>query len=415
MAQIMVVDDESDMRLALKNVLSAAGHDVEEAADGPTALARVEKGGLDAVLLDMRLPGMDGKEILRRLRALNASLPVIMVTGYGDVDSAVDVVKLGASHYIAKPFSNKELTDALDSVLAKSPPREEGPLRRRLIEKVSERPAPAAAQASGRSATATPQRPASAPPAGPAAERGSRRWLGWGVAAACAGAALFWFRPQPADSFALPYAHPVALQWVGDRLWTADWFTQTVYEHRINAGRLELLRSVKLANTNITGIAVVHDKIFIADSFKKQIQRRRIDAGLSLIDARPSPGPSPSGLFWDGRYLWSSDSQSNKFYQHDPDSELSVLASFKSPGKSPAGMYKDSQYFWSADADMRMLYQHRLDHELRVIARYSLPAFDAGTQSLACFSWKDGALWLARDGLGRLWKRPLSAFRRIPG
>ena len=394
MAKVLVVDDEADMRLALRTVLEQGGHSVEEAGDGPAALERVARGGLDLVLLDIRLPGMDGRQILRRIREQTADLPVIMVSGYGSVDSAVEVMQLGASHYLAKPFSNKELSDTIARVLDPQL-AQEGALRRRLSQKVSalgaESP-PRAAQASSLPVSA----------------------LAMGLAAAVLLGGLRWaWRSESGGSTTIPYLHPTAICWVGDTLWSADWFTQTIYEQRLKGSKLELVRSVRLPETHVTGLTVVGDRLYLTDSWKKVFEKRRIDATLSLVESSPSPGSKPSGLFWDGRYLWSSDSATGRFYQHDVDGSLSVLASYKSPGKTPAGMYKDAQYFWSADADTRMLYQHRLDNELRVVARYSLPALDEGTQALSCFTFKDGLLWLGRDGRAKLLRSELKAFRKL--
>lgn len=400
MARILVVDDEADMRLALHNVLLQNGHAVEQAGDGMAALARAAKGGLDLVLLDMRLPGLDGKQILRRLKEQDAALPVIMVSGYGSVDSAVEVLKLGASHYLAKPFSNKELVETVERVLASSasaggPQPEEGVLRRRLAEKA------AGTTVQVRSAQAGP----------------SSRPVAKVVVSACLAMAvvlaLWSARRNSGEAYTLPSNHPTALVWMGDRLLSADWFTQTVTEHRLKGKSFEFVRSVKLPQSHISGLAAAGERVYLADSWKKVIEVRRLDASLSLIESFPSPGPVPSGLFWDGRYLWSSDASTGRFYQHDPTSGLTVLASYKSPGKTPAGMHKDAQYFWSADADSRALYQHRLDNELRTVARYSLPALDAGNQTLSCFAIRGSDVWLGRDGLSRLVRTPLSSFKKI--
>ncbi|MFA6319181.1 MAG: hypothetical protein WC943_17345, partial [Elusimicrobiota bacterium] len=212
----------------------------------------------------------------------------------------------------------------------------------------------------------------------------------------------------------VPYQHPVSVVWKGDRLWTADWFSQTVYEHRLQGGALETVRSTHLPDSHITGLALTDDVLFVADSWKKVIQRRRLDGGLTLLDSVKSPGPDPAGLFWDGRYLWSVDSDTQRFYQHDIDRGLTVIASFRSPGRTPAALFKDDQFFWSADADTRIVYQHRLDNQLRVVAKYTLPALDMGREALSGFTWRDGSVWIARDGLPRLFRYKLGDFKKYP-
>lgn len=410
MADILVVDDEADMRLALANVLTRGGHRIEQAADGAAALERLEKPGVDLVLMDIRMPGLDGVQTLRRIREKHKGLPVIMVTGYGSVDSAMEVMQLGASHYLSKPFSNKELVDTVANVLRSVSGG--GILRKRLSEK--------AAGAAGTGA-ALVETPPDAPPEAPAstalplkAQEPSGFPWGWTALAAAVVAAAAAALGRGEASYPIPYQHPAALVWSGDRLWTADWFTQTVYEQRLEGEKLALVRAIPIPDSHVTGLAVADGHLFVADSWKKTIQRRRLDGPLTLVDTAPSPGDSPSGLFYDGRYLWSSDSAGKgRLYQHDIDRDLTVLSSYKSPGKTPSGIYKDSKYLWSADSETRVLYQHRLDKELNIIAKYTLPALDQGKESLSAFAWRDGELWLARDGLARIFRRPLGQFRRI--
>ncbi|MBI5884081.1 MAG: response regulator [Elusimicrobia bacterium] len=393
MANILVVDDEADMRMALGSVLTRSGHRIEQASDGQAALNRIDKGNIDLVLLDIRLPGMDGVQILRKIREKRDDLPVIMVTGYGSVESAVEVMKLGASQYLSKPFSNKELVDTVMSVLKShgAAPAEPSPAPR-------EAPAPQAA--SGKSEEAE----------GP---KIVWEWVA-GLAAVGVGVlAMAYFLGGP-DSFPVSYQHPVSVVWKGDHVWTADWFNQTVQEHRLQGASLETLRSVHLPDSHITGLAVTDDILFVTDSWKKVIQRRRLDGGLTLVDSVKSPGPNPTGLYWDGRYLWSMDSQTQRFYQHDLDRDLTVIASFRSPGKTPAAVFKDDQFFWSADADTRIVYQHRLDNQLRVVAKYTLPALDMGREALSGFTWKERDIWIARDGLPRLFRYKLGDFKKYP-
>ena len=109
MSRILIVDDEPDMRLAVRNVLKLRGYEVSEAGDGPSALEMARAERPDLVLLDLRLPGMDGIEVLAGLKKIDETVPVVMITGYGHIQSAVDVMKLGASEYLQKPFENAQL------------------------------------------------------------------------------------------------------------------------------------------------------------------------------------------------------------------------------------------------------------------------------------------------------------------
>src|ERR1043165_9571526 len=101
MARVLVVDDEQDMRMALRLFLERSGHTVQEAGDGEAAISTLHATGADVVLLDMRMPGMDGAQTLAKIREQYKDLPVIMVTGFGSPESAKEVLEIGASHYIS--------------------------------------------------------------------------------------------------------------------------------------------------------------------------------------------------------------------------------------------------------------------------------------------------------------------------
>ena len=119
MANILIIDDEADMRFAVRMLLERSGHSVMEAGNGDDALAKLDEMIPDLALLDMRLPGMDGLQILQKLREKVKELPIIMVTGYGNVELAEQAIQMGADHYLSKPFHNKELLDVIKQILEK--------------------------------------------------------------------------------------------------------------------------------------------------------------------------------------------------------------------------------------------------------------------------------------------------------
>ncbi|MBI5597259.1 MAG: response regulator [Elusimicrobia bacterium] len=394
MARILVVDDEPDMRMALANVLNRIGHQVFEAGDGPGALEFLAKDGADLVLLDMRLPGMDGPQILRALRERDKATPVVMVTGYGSVESAVEVMRLGASHYLSKPFSNQELVETVERIL-----------------NGGRMPAPASAPRLPSPALRTP--PALRPEDAAVGEGGDRGlWTALACAALLAVVAGFWAArgSEPGRDYPISHQHSTALVWAGETLWAADWVSQSVYQYRLAGGKLEAVRSVHLPDTTLTALAVSGERMFVADASRKVIEERRLDASLSLVRSHPAPGPSPSGLFWDGRYLWSSDAALGRVYRHGGEGDLVVLESFKAPAKSPTGLHKDDAYLWSADSETRRIYRHRLDKSLTVLAVYALPALDRGPEPLSAFAVRGGTVWFARDGRAVVYERPLKAF-----
>jgi two-component system, NtrC family, response regulator AtoC len=106
--QILVVDDEPNMRKVLKAMLVQDGFEVHDAMDGEAALAVLAENHIDIVISDLKMPKIDGMELLRRVNAAH-DIPVIMITAHGTIDTAVEALKLGAFDYLTKPFERKEL------------------------------------------------------------------------------------------------------------------------------------------------------------------------------------------------------------------------------------------------------------------------------------------------------------------
>jgi two-component system, NtrC family, response regulator AtoC len=109
MPTILVVEDEPKMQRLLELNLSGEGYSVQSATDAESALKLLRQEKIDLVLTDLRLPGMDGLEFLQAVKRANAHLPVIMMTAYGTVETAVEAMKAGASDYVLKPFSIEEI------------------------------------------------------------------------------------------------------------------------------------------------------------------------------------------------------------------------------------------------------------------------------------------------------------------
>jgi len=119
LGRILVVDDEAPVREVLSEYFSTEGYAVESAGSGAEALSAVRGGRVDLVLLDVRMPGLDGVQVLRKIRELGSGLPVIMVTANEDVALAKETLKLGAFDYVAKPFDFDYLDRAVAAGLAR--------------------------------------------------------------------------------------------------------------------------------------------------------------------------------------------------------------------------------------------------------------------------------------------------------
>jgi two-component system, OmpR family, phosphate regulon response regulator PhoB len=123
-AEVLVVEDEPDIRNLIVHHLEREGFRCRTAAAGAEALTRVRSGAPDLVVLDLMLPGMDGLEVCRRLRAdpATAALPIIMLTAKADEVDRVVGLELGADDYLAKPFSTRELVARVRAVLRRARP-----------------------------------------------------------------------------------------------------------------------------------------------------------------------------------------------------------------------------------------------------------------------------------------------------
>lgn len=134
--KILVIDDEPGMCSLINTVLTGEGYSVVAIQKPQEGAAVLRKETFDLVITDLRMPKMNGMEILQAVKAVSPSMPVILITAYSTVDSAIQAMKLGASDYVAKPFKNDELCAAVENVFEKSRLREEN---RRLKQELDEK------------------------------------------------------------------------------------------------------------------------------------------------------------------------------------------------------------------------------------------------------------------------------------
>jgi two-component system, NtrC family, response regulator HydG len=121
----LVIDDDKTIRDACYQVLSRLGYEVDLAADGRRGLDLIEKGSYDLVLLDLVMPDLNGVEVLKRLKALDQAVQVVIISGHGTIASAVETIKLGAFDFLPKPFTPDDLRRVAKRALDKQP--ESGP------------------------------------------------------------------------------------------------------------------------------------------------------------------------------------------------------------------------------------------------------------------------------------------------
>lgn len=115
--KVLIVDDQFGIRTLLNEVLQKEGYEIFQAANGLQALSVTEQHAPDLVLLDMKIPGMDGLEILKKMKEINPDIRVIIMTAYGELDLIEQTKKLGALAHFSKPFDIEEIRSAVKKYL----------------------------------------------------------------------------------------------------------------------------------------------------------------------------------------------------------------------------------------------------------------------------------------------------------
>ena len=138
MATILIIDDEKAIRKTLTEILSYEGYKIEEAGDGEEGLRRFREKTFDVVLCDIKMPKIDGIEFLDKVRELNPDVPVIMISGHGTIETAVEAVKKGAYDYIAKPPDLNRLLITIRNAMDKNNLVAETKVLKRKVSKVED-------------------------------------------------------------------------------------------------------------------------------------------------------------------------------------------------------------------------------------------------------------------------------------
>jgi len=120
MAKLLIVDDEKSIRKTLREILEYEKYQVDEAADGMEGLGLIQKNKYDIILCDIKMPKMDGIEVLEKIMELNIDTPIVMISGHGNIETAVEAVKKGAFDFIAKPLDLNRLLVTIRNAMDKS-------------------------------------------------------------------------------------------------------------------------------------------------------------------------------------------------------------------------------------------------------------------------------------------------------
>lgn len=122
MARVLVIDDDEEIRTLVRAMLTGVGHEVEDAIDGEEGLRIFEERSTDLVITDINMPGMDGHDVIKAFRGLNAGVPIVAMSGGGAVsgdDLLINAAALGAVEVIMKPFEFGQLVGSVDRALSR--------------------------------------------------------------------------------------------------------------------------------------------------------------------------------------------------------------------------------------------------------------------------------------------------------
>ncbi len=138
MPSILIIDDEKSIRKTLNEILSFEGYKIEEAADGEEGLKKFKEKNFDIVLCDIKMPKLDGIEFLEKAKEINDEVPIIIISGHGNIETAVEAVKKGAYDYISKPPDLNRMLITLRNAMEKNSLVAETKVLKRKVSKVQE-------------------------------------------------------------------------------------------------------------------------------------------------------------------------------------------------------------------------------------------------------------------------------------
>lgn len=427
MVKILIMDDEPGLRNIVYNMLKPLGYPLFTAEDGHQAIEIAQREIPDLAMLDMRVPDMDGLEALAELQKINPRIKAIMLSGFGDVESAITALKKGASEYISKPFKVDEVLAAVNKAIqtinqesgVATPPPMQAPAAA-----AASAPAPVPVPAPiRRSAIPEPIRKAPPPIASPAAHASvgiPKKMITVGlIAGLCVllvGGGIFAWKKgiiggASSEAFAIPYTNLSGVCWVRPYLWVTDSLTGNIYKHNRDAA-LSIDSIYKTANTQPSGITYDGQNLWTCSVSKQRIYKHKLDSSLTIEAIYAISNSNPSSVYFDSGALWVLDAVAGKIYKHRTDDTLSPEGVYNSPVSNPCGMFRNGEFFYIADAKTGKIYKVSRN-DLAVSEVYALPNFTNGKYKLVNIAWDGKNIWASAEGAGKLIRIPFTSLRPI--
>lgn len=403
MAKILIMDDEPGLRNVVFGMLKPTGHTLFVTEDGNQAIATAQKENPDLALLDMRVPDMDGLEVVAKLKEMNPRIQCIMLSGFGDVESAVSAMKQGAFDYISKPFKLEEVLRVVGKALATPGAAAPG----------TAAPSPASAVSAPSAARG---KVLDAPKAyAPKSKSKAALFFGLGLAALGLTGFLGWKflgGSSAPETFSVPYSAASALAWDGGNLWVADWSSQSIYKHTPAKG-LPIQGVSNLIENHPTGLAWDGTRLWSCSSMEKKITKHAMDSGLTALVSYPNPLQEPTALAWDGVYLWCADGAGGKLYKlRSTEEGLSIAGTYDGAATNPVGMYFYQGSLWVADGDAGKIYQQD-PNTLSVQAIYTLEPYAGKTDRISGMTFDGKDIWTCGQKSGKVYRHSTAHLKKI--
>lgn len=401
MAKIVICDDDVPMANVIASALRPQGHTILTVNDGSKAIEMAKREEPDLMVLDIRLPDVDGLQVLAEVKKALPNLVVIMISGFGEIDQAVQTMKLGAFDFIAKPFKVDELIEKVrrglgSKLMAKENfAQKEGSVAPDEVQVAPRKPQKSAA------GKKSPVMLVSA------LAIGAVIVFGAGIAFIKMNA-----KSKTKGEYVTPYANPTALAFSGKYLWASDWFTQSIYQHNID-DNLSPAHIYYIQDSHFTGLAWDGVSLWSCNSWAKEVYRHKLDDRLSIDKVFASPGPEPSALSWDGVNLWVCDSKLAKIFKVKiSDSGLSVIGTYEAPGSRPVGLYFDGKNYFSADGSTGKIYKHN-PSDMRVVEILMAPQYENDENKLSGMTWDGNYLWTCTEGTQKIFRHNPKDLKKV--
>lgn len=389
---ILIVDDDLAICTVLKTVFQLMKCEVVSARDGHEAFVIVSKGSIDLVIMDIRMPVMDGEESIIKIREINPSIPIIIVTVIDEKEIAPFMQKYDVDIYYRKPFELRTLKNKVQELLfaTKASPLTK---KRDILLK---------------SAFGLRDKTGSI--------YAKWKWRALVIGGLVAAGFIFYSKTmkmiKPSEDhsiYRLPYNYPSSITWDGKHLWILDWNSQIINKHQIGA---DVITEKYFPQDSLPCTSIVYGGGFIWVANQDGIIRKHDPGNFTVVQEIKNPNGIASMIAWDGAHLWSLNDKDMKIYKHKDNMDLDVELIYQCPTRNPAGMVWVGNELWIGDGDeFKILCFEYRDKLLTLKESISLGDFWSHLNKISGLTTDGENIWAITDGNGRLFRRALKTLR----